>query len=191
MENYPLLQEALIDLSLMESYKCVSTVKGWDFSTLSNWLLKRSLRRLSTTIILDDGTKDSICWGESATGAFTIRSAYNIIAGASHSTDSRPWDKIWKLRVLPCMKFLLWKLLHGKVMLNAEREQRGMTSNPFFHCFPREVEDLNHVFRHCTKVRSLWPKLCDGRHWSNTGDFETWRVQNIKAKHPSSHEAHW
>ena len=42
-----------------------------------------------------------------------------------------------------------------KLMMNYERNRRGLTDNPYCKLCSREVEDLNHIFRKCKTMRNF------------------------------------
>ena len=47
----------------------------------------------------------------------------------------------------------------GKLMTNQERTRRGFTANSHCQCCLITIEDLNHVFRNCSKANAVWLQL--------------------------------
>ena len=69
-------------------------------------------------------------------------------------------------------------------MTDKERYQREIAPKPFCNCCPSEVEDLNHLFRYCTKVGSLWPQIMENQWWSHAQglSFRDRFARNIRTK---------
>ena len=79
-------------------------------------------------------------------------------------------------------RILMLVILHDKLMTNKERYRRGIAPNPFCLCCQSEVEDLNHLFRYCTKVRPLWPQIMGNHLWCQAqgSSFRDWFAWNMK-----------
>ena len=77
------------------------------------------------------------------------------------------WTTIWKLKAPQRAIIMMWVILHDKLMTDKERYQREIAPKPFCNCCPSEVEDLNHLFRYCTNVGSLWPQIMENQWWSH------------------------
>ena len=72
----------------------------------------------------DEGKRDEICWGESKSGSFTVKSAYMLVAH-SPMTPNGIWNWMWKLKVPQRLRFFTCLLLHGKFLTNLERRREG------------------------------------------------------------------
>ena len=59
-----------------------------------------------------------------------------------------------------------------------------MTSDPYCHACPGESEDLNHVFRSCSKVRDFWWQVYNNTQWLQLRrlPFQEWLVRNLRFK---------
>ena len=78
----------------------------------------------------------------------------------------------------------IWLVLHGKILTNSEIMRRGLSSNPYYQCCPESVEDLDHLFRFCTKAKAFWNKVINEDTWriSQNLSFKEWMYWNLKAK---------
>ena len=90
-------------------------------------------------------------------GSFNISSTYNLTMQQPQPTN-RIWQHIWKLKIPRRIRVFIWLLMHGKVLSNMDRVKRGLTSNSYCHYFTEEREDLNHIFRFCTKAKNSWER---------------------------------
>ena len=50
----------------------------------------------------------------------------------------------------------MWLVHHGKLMTNHERTRLCLTVNPHCQCCPTTIEDLDHVFKSCSKASVVW-----------------------------------
>ena len=74
-----------------------------------------------------------------------------------------------------------------KIITNMERMKRGFTNNPYCYCCTEEREDLNHIFRFCTKSKSFWIRSVkdEFRKSRYILPFTDWLYWNPKVKSQS------
>lgn len=58
-------------------------------------------------------------------GTFTVRSAYNLVAGPVEAGEDDRW--VWKIDGVEKVKIFIWLINKGKILTNVERERRQMT----------------------------------------------------------------
>ncbi|KAL5754997.1 hypothetical protein ACOSP7_023217 [Xanthoceras sorbifolium] len=68
--------------------------------------------------------EDRHIWGLSKNGEFIVKSAYEVISGDCEA-GLWNWHFIWKLKIYPKVQFFMWVLVHGKLLTNAQRYNRG------------------------------------------------------------------
>ena len=72
-----------------------------------------------------DGS-DFPVWQWSSDGLFSLKSAYDHIAGHSELENRGEWRRVWKLKVSQRYRSFLWLCLHESVMTNRVRRERGL-----------------------------------------------------------------
>ena len=187
--NSPLLNTAISNPSLPDSYRCVEDYwkpgLGWMWNSLHGFLPSHTLRRLSTMLIRsDDEGKDSMCWGLTSNGKFSISSAYDALMPPSLDDPDSTWNLIWKLYIPPKIHHFLRLVYHEKILNNMERTQRRINENPTCHHCPGDCEDLNHIFRKCIKVIPFWRRaanVVEMDAWTSL-PFKDWMPWNLKLK---------
>ena len=126
--------------------------------------------------------EDQLTWAADKRGRFTITPAVNLLR--PHEDDATTgWQWMWKLQLPQRLKLFLWILLHGKLLTNAERFRRRLSSSPICDCCLHDVEDLEHLFRSCPAAVAVWREL-QARGRSFLGGEEAlklWLNRNLRS----------
>lgn len=130
--------------------------RGWKWSILENYISKATYDSLKAIVLFrEDGTEDSWCWGLEETGSFSVKSAYFSFHEESAHKDS-DWQLIWKLKIPNRICHFLWLVKHRAIMTNMERIRRCLTRNDLCPQCNQYSEDLDHLFRFCSRTRRVW-----------------------------------
>ena len=166
-----------------------SITHGWDWATLSTFLPVDILHRLASIDLTEEEVGDRIVWKASKTGAFTLQSAIQLLQGVESDTAVK-WSAIWKLRIPNRIRFFVWLLYHGRLLTNAERFRRSLSSTPQCDLCPGEVEDSQHLFRDCPHAQQIWSSLSEKGFCcvANGADFPNWLQLNLAGSH---HDSKW
>ena len=99
---------------------------GWAFDRILPYVPQNTRLELSA-IVLDNvtGAKDRLAWGETANGAFTVKSAYSLLTTYSGPKPNMSsfYDRIWKVIVPERVRMFLWLVGRQVIMTNVERER--------------------------------------------------------------------
>ncbi|CAL1361606.1 unnamed protein product [Linum trigynum] len=102
--------------------------------------------------------EDITVWGMEPDGKFKLRSAYLVAAEwlrgeaieEANAENKSQWKCLWKWPGPNRIKHFLWLALHDRLMTNAERKRRKLTSND--SC-------AEHIMRHCPSSQQVWRLL--------------------------------
>ncbi|KAL5766840.1 hypothetical protein ACOSP7_017457 [Xanthoceras sorbifolium] len=100
---------------------------------------------------------DSIIWGLTQNGDFSLNSAYVN----QFSFDDCPkwkWDFIWNLKLPPRVQNFLWVLLHRKLLTNEHHVTRGFTLDSGCPRCDLGSESIDHLLRETGWEASLLGK---------------------------------
>ena len=151
-------------------------------------LLPTHIRHQLQTFLVkvDDEGYDEICWGPTKNGNFSLKSGYDASLPQNLHTEIK-WKHIRKLQVPTAF---IWLLYHGKILTNKERIKRGLTANLNCHHCLDNMEDIDHIFRHCLRVKPLWTRLSDGqrRKGAENSPFKDWFGWNMDVNTPKDQE---
>lgn len=118
------------------------------------------LQLLNVHIARHAGIEDTPVWGLTSNGKFSVKSAYNLIAGEIFKSREEEWDWIWKLKLPFKLIHFIWLVLHGKIMSNKMRFHRNLGGSPTCDRCNNGVEDVDHILRECSKAKLVWNCLC-------------------------------
>ncbi|KAL8143934.1 hypothetical protein V2J09_016966 [Rumex salicifolius] len=146
---------------------------GWKWNIISNFLSAVTLMRLCA-IVVQPGVAppDSLTWSFSKDGMYTVSSAYvgltDFNRGQSDVGDI--FRVLWRIKVPERIRMFLWLGVHGRLMKNAERFRRHLTSDPRCAVCSDGEETLLHLFRDCRKAKCVWNSF--GPRWQeDNGEF--------------------
>ena len=78
------------------------------------------------------------------------------IADNSHLYRTGNWGSIWKLKVLPKVKNLLWRICQGCLPTRARLLDKGVNCTSLCAMCDESYEDTSHVFFDCLRARIVW-----------------------------------
>lgn len=94
-------------------------------------------------------------WVGAANGKFSVTAAYDLVN--SEVNDVKGWIWFWKLKFPARFKTFTWLILHNRLPTNLLRANRRNTTDLCLRC-NASPEDLDHQFRSCNKIASIWTK---------------------------------
>ncbi|MBA0671524.1 hypothetical protein Goklo_028954, partial [Gossypium klotzschianum] len=129
---------------------------------------------------------DRIIWTQSASGVFSVRSAYWYLKENSWNPQEDYWKIVWKYRGPQRVRVFLWLAFNQKLLTNSERARRGI-----YHCSScsicgHDIEDLVHVLRDCPSAQDVWRLVIPDQHISWTAT-EVVKVSCCWGRHYTYH----
>ncbi|OMO64495.1 reverse transcriptase [Corchorus capsularis] len=121
---------------------------------------------------LENNGQDTPCWQLSKNGQYTIGSAYNLIRNLPREDQYPPnWRWIWKLNIVPKLKFFIWECPHAILPTRAWLSHRGLEGPTHCVLCNQAVESIQDLFKECSFAVSIWSRVGLG---SSNLDFELW-----------------
>ncbi|CAN1729274.1 Putative ribonuclease H protein At1g65750 [Linum perenne] len=174
----------LTDTELLCSVSDMTDDSGnWDWDLLLNCLPPTIVNQVAGMgPPKSDGGEDDMIWGPDPRGRFSIKSAYDIRAASEESSQTNTWKLVWKWEGPSRIKHFLWLATHNRLLTNAERRRRHMTSCEFCRHCPNVSETSIHVLRDCHLARSVWLALLPPGLAADffTGDIQDWISKGIQ-----------
>ena len=107
---------------------------------------------------LIDG-EDSVYWGCSKSGFFTVKSAFSLLEGSKWNMEDSRWSAIWKWRGPKRVKMFLWLAIHDTLLTNVERVRRRLTDNDICEKCHQEKEITLHMLPDCPFASWIWSNM--------------------------------
>ncbi|CAN1784065.1 Putative ribonuclease H protein At1g65750 [Linum perenne] len=98
--------------------------------------------------------EDQWVWGVDSKGQFTIKSAYNLLRSNQSSSDRL--SSVWLWRGPNKLRFFLWLAFQDKLLTNAQRLRRNLSSDASCSLCLNPNEDVLHIIRDCPAAREVW-----------------------------------
>lgn len=125
-------------------------------------------------------TMDKLIWHYNPNGEYTVRSGYWLLTHDPSDTRQKPpappgstdlKNKIWKLKILPKIKHMLWRSISRALPTCSRLVTRGLQIGSNCHRCQDEEETINHVLFSCSFAKMAWhlsniPKL-QAQHFSS------------------------
>lgn len=152
----PLLQHVLVPhtrVNIEDKVAKYISDTGWNLAVLSQHLPPHVLHALPYMLCdLDKQIPDSRYWGHTINGQYTVSSVFSTL-------DYHPkWQGafIWKMKIPPRTKTLLWLLLHKQLLCNDYRRHCRLTDSSQCSICSNGDETIDHIFRHCSNALEVW-----------------------------------
>jgi len=101
--------------------------------------------------------EDDLIWRVEKNGQYYVKSAYRLCmenrADNSLLFRQGEWSRIWKLKVPPKVKNLLWRICRGCLLTQARLLDKGVN---FSSMCEESYEDTSHVMYDCPRARKVW-----------------------------------
>ncbi|KAF7838891.1 ribonuclease H [Senna tora] len=165
----------------------------WDWNSFQFLIPEHARSRIAAIMPPSDGNgHDKLAWKFGKDGCFSVKTAYQNIAGMNEEVEDNFWRKVWLLRVPQRTKSFMWLCGHNKLLTNSERVKRCMTDSSTCTRCNRSSEDTLHALRDCPKVKSIWMRLVKPGHWPLffSADLKNWLEVNMKRNFGST-ELEW
>ncbi|KAK8713528.1 hypothetical protein V6N13_148743 [Hibiscus sabdariffa] len=144
----------------------VDDLGNWDWPNLQSLLPHSMLLHLSATKPPRSGFKgDFPGWARSHDRIFSVRAAYEALSDSSVQTANVVWKVIAGFRGLQRIKIFLWLLAKDRLLCNAERVRRHLSSCARCEACGAAVESTQHIFRDYPIAVAVWKGLIKRDKW--------------------------
>ena len=163
----------------------VSEQRQWRWDCFAHWLPSSMIMNITSIKphSLIDG-EDSVYWGCSKSGLFTVKSAFSLLEGSKWNMEDGRWSAIWKWKGLDQVKMFLWLAMHDKLLTNVERVRHRLIDNDICEKCQQEKESTLHVLRDCPFATWIWPKVVQQDDWDQFFNlpFQDWLSRNLRSR---------
>jgi len=105
-----------------------------------------------------DEVEDQLVRTADKMGKFTVKSAVKLLRPTEDDAVT-DWKWMWKFQIPQHLKLFLWLLLHGKLLTDAERFRRRISTSPLCDFCQEGVENMEHLFQNCPAATEVWREL--------------------------------
>jgi len=189
-----LLHLSLDAISSPEDKVCdfITANKKWDIDRLQRVITDQSLlhKILGVPLPVSD-IQDSLIWGCTSSGKFSMQSATWLAHGIHPSSASLwPYAWIWKLDTMPKILVFIWQLCRNALPVHLLLQSRGVALDPLCPLCGQSNESMQHLFLACPNTLRVWDAAEDhnwipqgflrGTHAEIAGLLLTWQQHPLQ-----------
>nr|GEZ52167.1 LURP1-like domain-containing protein [Tanacetum cinerariifolium] len=170
----------------VEEYWNTTGNGNWKWDELSTFLSPDSLKVIASYYVSSScEDEDSVYWGGSSIGKFSVKSAISLIRNEDDPQCDKKWDVMWKATVSEHIKMFLWLAVHDRLLMHVQRVTRKLTNDPRCTRCGADEESLDHILRRCPSSFMIWNKL--GTHPPRSSFWTLplceWIMDNLSTSH--------
>ncbi|CAN1127556.1 Putative ribonuclease H protein At1g65750 [Linum perenne] len=148
---------------------------GWNMEKLNKLLpqdfVEQVVGRAPPRSDLGD---DNWIWGEDDDGRFSVGSAYNLVTDQGSLRSEFNWEKVWRWKGPHRIKLFLWLGVNNRLITNAEKARRHLSTSTSCNRCGCPVETVSHVLRDCPIAVETWNRL--GFQVDVAAGIADWRI---------------
>lgn len=121
-------------------------------------------------------------WPLDSKGMFSVSSVFNLIISSEDNDED--WSWLWRLNCWEKIKVLLWTIMKGRILTNAERARRHLTVDKTCPICQEEEETIKHLLWDCTAAREAWRFTSSPINYAfrQNDTLASWIKRNISSK---------
>ncbi|XP_062102834.1 uncharacterized protein LOC133812999 [Humulus lupulus] len=137
--------------------------REWDVDLLKDLFNDRDLRCILSIPLSNNRPMDSWFWSLEPFGFFTVKSCYKFLQvlknGEATDLEMTFWKGLWKVRVPPKVKDLVWRASTGCLPTNSQLHSRYVGVDPLCPLCQSDRETITHALVGCSRVWQCWVSL--------------------------------
>ena len=119
--------------------------------------LRAFKNELQERCILQKGMEETLRWGYTQKGSFSIKEAYNIKI-RNQAEEDEIWEKIWLANPWPKVATFCWLVVKQRILKRENPRQRGIQGLSQCILCANQEESMNHLLDTCPFVADLWDR---------------------------------
>ncbi|CAJ2655005.1 unnamed protein product [Trifolium pratense] len=140
-----------------------NTTKEWDSHVINNIFDQGTADAILRTPLFQQVTSDKLVWKAEKKGNYTVKSAYRLcveeLLDTSHLSRPGFWSGIWRLKVPPKVKNLLWRICRGCFPTRARLRDKGIQCPSNCVVCDDNYEDTGHILFDCPLSIRAWRSI--------------------------------
>jgi len=141
--------------SLMNLYD-----KRWNEQVIRQFFSVDIADKILHTPLIHQVEDDRIIWKAERNGRYSVRSAYRLcvteLIDSSYNWRPGYWFRIWKLKVPPEVKSLVWRMCRSCLPTRVRLLDKGVVCPTNCASCDSNNENLMHVFSYCPFAIQVW-----------------------------------
>lgn len=151
---------------------------AWDKDLVLDLFNRRDAELISSITLSQSRNKDRWYWSLEKTGLFSVKSAYRYIQSTKEEEVSAAasdfWKRMWKVRVPPKVKHMLWRATTNCLPTKSLLRSRHVSVDEICPLCKVQRETVVHCLINCTFAQSCWNVILGETVTTAVGSFAAW-----------------
>ena len=134
--------------------------KGWNVPLIRQVFSNDVADRILNTPLFKQVQHDHLIWKAENNGCYLVKSVYRLcveeLIDVSHLRRPGNWKDIWRLKVPPKIKHLLWLMCRGCLPTRIRLQDKCVSCPTMCASCNSNHEDLNNIFFECPFAIQVW-----------------------------------
>jgi hypothetical protein len=130
-----------------------TTAKEWNVGVIQQVFSPADTKRILDIPLIEQVTEDRLIWKVEKNGYYSVKSAYrlcvDVLTDSSHLRRGGYWQGIWRLKVPPKVRNLVWRICRDVVPTWRRLQNKGVQCPLSCVVCNGPEEDLNHICFNC------------------------------------------
>ena len=157
---FPLDDVAATLANLRVSDCIMSNQKSWNVPLLNFIFNEQIVEHIVTTPLYPSVREDRLVWKKESNSEYSVRSAYHLcmneLLDTSHFKVESAWDVIWRLKVPPRVRCLIWRICRNCLPTRTRMRDKGVNYATVCALYNVDEEDSVHLLFRCPGSRNIW-----------------------------------
>jgi hypothetical protein len=140
-----------------------TTNKTWNLGVIQQVFSPGVSQSILTTPLIDPVVDDILVWKAEKTSFYSVKSAYKlcveVLTDSSHLRREGYWQGIWRLKVPPKIRNLVWRICRNIIPTGRRLQDKGVQCPLTCVVCNEPEEDLDHICFNCPFSVQVWQHL--------------------------------
>ncbi|KAK2398440.1 putative mitochondrial protein [Trifolium repens] len=140
-----------------------NTTKTWNQNIVQQVFSPAHASAILNTPLIEQVADDRLIWKEEKNGYYSVKSAYRhcvtVLTDSSHLRRDGHWQGIWRLKIPPKVKDLMWRMCRNVVPTRKRLQDKGVQCPLTCVSCSESEEDLDHICFHCPFSVQVWQRI--------------------------------
>jgi hypothetical protein len=140
-----------------------NTTKTWNRDVVQQVFSPAHSTAVLNTPLIDQVADDRLIWKAEKNGHYSVRSAYRlcveVLTDSTHLRRDGYWQGIWRLKVPPKIKNLVWRICRNVVPTRRRLQDKGVQCPLDCVICSGPEEDLDHIYFNCPFSIQVWQHI--------------------------------
>lgn len=156
----------------------------WDVDLVRDLFNERDAEIILSITLNSSRSLDNWYWSFEKSGYFSVKSAYRHLQQSKEDgaglVSSALWQNLWKMRVPPKVKDLLWRAASNCLPTKTQLRSRRVNVDAICPMCQSHRETISQCMVECSFARSCWYQFDAGICTDVTGTFANWLEGKLK-----------